>query len=110
MVRATAVQLLGNFDTPESNLAVEKALSDPASLVRHTAIMNYHPTDAASYEKAMMPLLNDPVKGIRAEAGIRLSEVPENLLSESAKKARIAALEEYRDINLYTSDFPGWQV
>ncbi len=107
MVRATAVQLLGNFNTPESNLAVEKALSDPASLVRHTAIMSYHPTDAGVYEKLMMPLLNDPVKGIRSEAGIRLSEVPENLLSEPAKKARNAALDEYRLINLYTSDFPG---
>ena len=110
MVRATAVQLLGNFNTPESNLAVEKALSDPASLVRHTAIMSYHPTDAGVYEKLMMPLLNDPVKGIRSEAGIRLSEVPENLLSEPAKKARNAALDEYRLINLYTSDFPGGSI
>jgi tetratricopeptide (TPR) repeat protein len=107
MVRATAVQLLGNFNTAESNLAIEKALSDPASLVRYTAIMAYRPTDAVTYEKLMMPLLNDPVKGIRSEAGIKLSEVPENLLSEASKKARIAALEEYRDINLYTADFPG---
>ncbi len=29
------------------------------------------------------------------------------MLSEPAKKARNAALEEYRHINLYTSDFPG---
>ena len=107
MVRATSVQLLAIFNTTESNRAVEKALSDPSSLVRHTAIMGYHPTDAATYEKLMMPLLNDPVRGIRSEAGIKLSEVPENLLSEAAKKARLAALEEYMNINLYTSDFPG---
>ena len=54
-----------------------------------------------------MPLLNDPVKGIRAEAGIRLSEVPDNQLSEPARKARKAALEEYKAIHLYTADFPG---
>jgi Flp pilus assembly protein TadD len=107
MVRATAVRLLGNFSTKESRLAIEKSLSDPESLVRHAAIMSYQPTDAAAYERLMMPLLNDPVKGIRTEAGIRLSEVPENMLGEPAKKARKAALEEYRDINLYTSDFPG---
>jgi tetratricopeptide (TPR) repeat protein len=107
MVRATAVQLLGNFNTAESNLAVEKALSDPASLVRYTAITAYRPTNAATYEKLMMPLLNDPVKGIRSEAGIKLSEVPDNLLSEASKKARLAALAEYRNINLYTADFPG---
>ncbi|HWR74481.1 MAG TPA: multiheme c-type cytochrome, partial [Bacteroidales bacterium] len=107
MVRATAVHFLGNFNTEESNDAVDRALSDPASLVRHTAIMSFNSTDAVSYERLLMPLLNDPVRAIRAEAGIRLSEVPENQLSEPARKARKAALEEYRNIHLYTSDFPG---
>jgi tetratricopeptide (TPR) repeat protein len=107
MVRATAVRFLGRFNSPESNRAVERALTDPASLVRHTAVMSYNPTDIASYEKLMMPLLNDPVKGIRAEAGIRLSEVNEELLGPAARKARRAALDEYQEINLYTSDFPG---
>jgi tetratricopeptide (TPR) repeat protein len=107
MVRATAVHFLGNFNTEESNDAVDRALSDPASLVRHTAIMSFNSTDAVSYERLLMPLLNDPVRAIRAEAGIRLSEVPETQLSEAARKARKAALEEYRNIHLYTSDFPG---
>jgi tetratricopeptide (TPR) repeat protein len=107
MVRATAVHFLGEFNTQESNMAVEKALSNTASLVRHTAVMSYNPVDPVSYEKVMMPLLNDPVRAIRAEAGIRLSEVPESQLSEAARKARKAALEEYRDINMYTADFPG---
>ncbi len=107
MVRATAVHFLGSFNTPESNDAVDRALSDPASLVRHTAIMSFSSTDAVTYERLLMPLLNDPVRAIRAEAGIRLSEVPETQLSEAARKARKAALEEYRNIHLYTSDFPG---
>jgi tetratricopeptide (TPR) repeat protein len=107
MVRATAVHFLGTFNTPESNDAVDRALSDPASLVRHTAIMSFNSTNAVSYERLLMPLLNDPVRAIRAEAGIRLSEVPENQLSVPARKARKAALEEYKDVHLYTSDFPG---
>ncbi|MFN8257054.1 MAG: tetratricopeptide repeat protein [Bacteroidales bacterium] len=107
MVRATAVHFLGNYDDSLSRQAIEKALNDPASLIRHTAIMSYHPVDAASFEKLMLPLLNDPVKAIRSEAAIRLSQVPENQLSEAGKKARKAALEEYKNINLYTSDFPG---
>jgi tetratricopeptide (TPR) repeat protein len=107
MVRATAVRYLGQFNTVESNRAVERALTDPASLVRHTAVMSYNPTDAASYEKLMMPLLNDPVRAIRAEAGIRLSELPERQLSTAAGRARKAALAEYTAINEYTSDFPG---
>ncbi len=107
MVRATAVHFLGTFNTAESNDAVDRALSDPASLVRHTAIMSFNSTNAVSYERLLMPLLNDPVRAIRAEAGIRLSEVPENQLSVPARKARKAALEEYKDIHLYTSDFPG---
>ncbi|NLE33901.1 MAG: tetratricopeptide repeat protein [Bacteroidales bacterium] len=107
MVRATAVRFLGQMNTPEANRAVERALTDPASLVRHTAVMSYNPTDVESYEKLLMPLLNDPVKGIRSEAGIRLSEVREDQLSPAARKARRAALDEYREINLYNADFPG---
>lgn len=107
MVRATAVRFLGPFNTPESNRAVERALTDPASLVRHTAVMSYNPADIASYEKLMLPLLNDPVKGIRAEAAIRLSEVRDDQLGPAARKARRAALDEYREINFYNADFPG---
>jgi Tfp pilus assembly protein PilF/cytochrome c553 len=107
MVRATAVRYLGHYNSAVSNRAVERALTDPASLVRHTAVMSYNPSDIATYEKLMMPLLNDPVRAIRAEAGIRLSELPAEQLSAAARKARKAALEEYRAINTYTSDFPG---
>jgi len=107
MVRATAVRFLGRFNTPESNRAVELALTDPAPLVRHTAVMSYNPTDIMSYEKLMLPLLNDPVRGVRSEAAIRLSEVREERLSLPARKARRAALDEYMRINLYNADFPG---
>jgi len=106
MVRATAVRLLGNYNDSLANKAIEKALTDPASLIRHSAIMSYHPVDAKSFEKLMKPMLNDPVKGIRAEAAIKLSQIHENLLSEAAKKARQEGLLEYTNINLYTSDFP----
>ncbi len=107
MVRATSVSLLGNYNDSISNKAVEKALSDPASLVRHSAVTSYHPVDAGSFEKMMLPLLNDPVRGIRTEAAIRLSQVPENMLSAPARKAMKAALKEYEEINLYVSDFAG---
>ncbi len=107
MVRAAAVRFLGRLNTPVGNRVVERALGDPSSLLRHTAVMSYNPSGAASYEKHLMPLLNDPVKGIRAEAGIRLSELGDSQLSPAAGKARKAALEEYREINLYTADFPG---
>ena len=41
MVRATAVSLLANYDDSLSRKAIEKALSDPASLVRHSAINGF---------------------------------------------------------------------
>ena len=107
MVRATAVRFLGRFNTPESNRAVERAMTDPASLVRHTAVVSYNPKDVTTYEKLMLPLLNDPVKGIRTEAAIRLSEVREDQLSPAARTARRAALDEYREVNLYNADFQG---
>ena len=107
MVRATAVDLLANFNDSLSKKTIEKALTDPESLIRHSAINSFQPEDFKSFEKLLTPLLNDPVKGIRYEAAIKLSEVPEAELSEAARKARKAALQEYVDVNLYTSDFPG---
>lgn len=107
MVRATAVSLLANYEDSLSRRAMEKALSDPASLVRHSAINGFKPEDIKSFEKLVKPLLNDPVKGIRIEAAIRFSVVPEEQLSDPVKKARREALQEYRDVNLYVSDFPG---
>jgi len=107
MVRATAVSMLANYNDTLSRKAMEKALTDPASLVRHSAINGFNPVDIKSFEKLMKPLLNDPVKGIRIEAAIRLSVVPEEQLSEPVKKARREALREYADVNLYVSDFPG---
>jgi tetratricopeptide (TPR) repeat protein len=107
MVRATAVSLLSNYDDSICRRAIEKALSDPYSLVRHSAINGFNPEDIKSFEKLMMPLLNDPVKGIRIEAAIRLSTVAEDQLSFPVRKARKAALQEYTDVNLYVSDFPG---
>ena len=107
MVRATAVTLLANFDDSLSKITIEKALGDPASLVRHSAINGFRPEEVKSFEKIITPLLNDPVRGIRVEAAIRLSEVSENQLSAPVIKARKEALQEYKDVNLYTSDFPG---
>jgi tetratricopeptide (TPR) repeat protein len=106
MVRATAVSLLANYNDSISRKAIERALSDPASLVRHSAINSFSPEDVKSFEKLMTPLLNDPVKAIRTEAAIRLSVIPEAQLSEPVKKARKAALQEFIDVNLYVSDFP----
>ncbi len=107
MVRATAVDLLAGYDDSLSRKAIEKALGDPASLVRHSAINGFQPENIQSFEKLLAPLLNDPVRSIRAEAAIKLSMVPEDRLSEPVKKARNAALEEYVNVNLYVSDFPG---
>ncbi|MCF8381912.1 MAG: tetratricopeptide repeat protein [Bacteroidales bacterium] len=107
MVRATAVSLLGNYDDSISRGVIERALGDPYSLIRYTAVNAYIPRDAQSLEKTMAPLLNDPVKAVRTQAAFQLSVLPENNLSEAVKKARNAATEEYKNVNLYMSDFPG---
>jgi tetratricopeptide (TPR) repeat protein len=107
MVRATAVDLLAGYADSLSRKSIEKALSDPASLVRHAAINGFQPENIQSFEKLLTPLLNDPVRGIRTEAAIKLSTVPEDQLSDPVKKARKAALEEYVKVNLYVTDFPG---
>ncbi|MBN2484943.1 MAG: tetratricopeptide repeat protein [Bacteroidales bacterium] len=109
MIRATAVHLLAGYSDSAAVAAIEKALDDPEALVRHSAVMGYRTSNALLYEKKMLPLLNDPVKAIRAEAAIRLSQVPGQVLGKASAKALKAALEEYKNNNLYMADFPGGQ-
>jgi Flp pilus assembly protein TadD len=56
--------------------------------------------------RLLSPLLADPVRGVRVEAAARLSEVPANLLSPSARPAFGKALDEYVAAQRYMSDLP----
>jgi predicted CXXCH cytochrome family protein len=105
VARATAVDLLAEYPGAEARAAVEKALSDPEPLVRATAAqrVSVGPPDLA---RLLGPLLQDPVRTVRAQAAARLAGAPALQLSAAQRKAQDAALEEYVLAQRYTSDLP----
>ena len=105
MVRATAVILLGRFSDSLSLHTVQKALDNPESLIRHSAVVSFQANSPGEYIRMLSPLLNDPVKAVRTQAASKLSFIPENQMAEPVRTAFRKALSDYEKLNLYASDF-----
>lgn len=108
IVRATAVSLLMHHPTKNSIMALERALSDDASLIRQTAIRTLNRISLSREDrmKFALPLLYDPVKGVRMEAALCLSPVPKSSLKENERELYESALKEYTSAMEYTGEFP----
>ncbi|MBS1108379.1 MAG: Tetratricopeptide 1 repeat-containing protein [Anaeromyxobacteraceae bacterium] len=106
VVRATAVDLLSGYPGAASRTAVEKALADPEPLVRVTAVARVAEGDPGRLAGLLGPLLQDPVRWVRAEAAGRLAGPPSQRLGEPQRKAWAAALDEYEAGQRYMSDLP----
>ncbi len=106
VARATAVSLLAGYPGASARAAVEKALVDPEPLLRATAAQGLPEGDASRLARLLGPLLQDPVRAVRAEAAARLAGPPQESLTESQRKAHAAALDEYVAGQRYMSDMP----
>jgi tetratricopeptide (TPR) repeat protein len=106
VARATAVDLLAQYRGPAGRGAIEKALADGEPLLRVTAVQRLPVDDPATLARLLGPLLQDPVRAVRAEAAARLAGPPALLLSEPRRKAHAAALDEYVEGQRYMSDMP----
>ena len=71
---------------------VEKALSDPEPLLRVTAVQRAESGRSGRLARLLGPLLQDPVRWVRAEAAARLAGPPSQRLTEAQRKAWAAAL------------------
>jgi len=109
-VRATAISLMNRYGSDETFHTIKIMLDDIEPLIREAAIRVYSNRDIAELKKDLLKLLNDPVKAVRAAAGLRISELP---LAEIPKKYLIPfnnALDEYKVMNLYMADFPSGRM
>ena len=106
VVRATALDLLAGYPDPLAAAALAKALADPEPLVRVTAASRVEEGDPGRLARLLGPLVQDPVRAVRAEAAARLAGPPSQRLPEAQRKAWAAALEEYEAGQRYMSDLP----
>jgi Tfp pilus assembly protein PilF len=108
IVRATALSMLVSYPEENSIMALERALADDESLIRHSAIraLNRFPLNENQRLQFGVPLLYDPVKAIRMEAAMCLSPLPKELLKENERELFELALSEYKNAMMYSGDFP----
>lgn len=104
IVRATAVTLLANYNSPGASVTILKALNSSDSLVRLSAARSFNPSRADELAKEIGPLLDDPVRSIRTEAARRLTGVADEWLTSSQRASLEVALQEYNERQIREAD------
>lgn len=105
IVRATALaDSAGNFPAGQRDV-LEQAFKDPSPLVRWGAVQAAANLSPQERIESIGPLLADPVRLVRQEAGFELADVRKDLSSDRAQ-ALEAALEEYRESQRLNLDRP----
>ncbi|MCJ7684054.1 MAG: tetratricopeptide repeat protein [Desulfobacteraceae bacterium] len=105
IVRATALSLLRSYPNEHSLKAFERALMDPEPLVRHTAIHDLSQLNPGISTRLITPLLYDPVKAVRIQAGMAMTSLSRSQLNNRQIKVFDSALDEYQDAMAYVGDF-----
>jgi len=105
IVRATALSLLDPYPGAESTHAFDLALSDDDPLVRYTAAQHLNDPDPDRLRDLLVPLLFDPVKGVRGQAAVRLAGYPRERLKGYQSEALEDDIAEYVNSMKYSLDF-----
>ena len=106
IVRATALDLLGEQMTPAALRAAMAAVVDPGPLVRLAAVQALELLSPDERADILKPRLSDPVRGVRLEAARLLAAAPPAALGPAAAAARDAALAEYAAAQALVADRP----
>ena len=105
IVRATVLNLLGRYSTPEVLELMTSSLKDKSPLVRLEAARGISAvlpqTFGEEFQKKKLSLLfsilNDSVRAVRSEAVRGLSEVPAKLFAQEQRQSFKKVLTEYKD-------------
>jgi tetratricopeptide (TPR) repeat protein len=101
MVRATAIALLGRYNTAQgypsgrAQAAAITGLEDPDGLVRVAAVRSLQNLPPDQLQRRLAPMLHDPLRAVRSEAARSLARVPRAAFNERDGAAFDAALAEY---------------
>jgi len=96
IVRATAVELLGNYGTPEADALCRQHIDDLSPLVRTAAIRAISDQALTGIVDEMVPHLEDSIRLVRTAAARRLAALPAGTIDTEYRDAYERALQEYR--------------
>ena len=106
IVRATAVGLLEPFVDPPMVPSIERWLSDPDPLVRSASLTLLEPLPPKDKGRLAAPLLRDPVRTVRVDAGRALAGLPAEALPPGADSFLAAAIAELEATQALDADRP----
>ncbi len=110
IVRATAATLAQPHANPGTLPAARALLHDADPAVRIAALGMIATADPENRVRSGVPLLSDPVRGVRIEAARLLADIPDARIPEGKRAARAAALLEYENALALEADWPAGQV
>lgn len=110
IVKATAIDLLGNYPSSASESARREALNDADPLIRLAAVRVAPGNNGETLVASLAPLVDDPERAVRVAAATRLAQVPPQLLgrlTDSQRKAYERAMVEFRKSQELALDHAG---
>jgi predicted CXXCH cytochrome family protein len=110
IVRATAIKLAEPWMNPDLLITARALLTDADPTVRGTTLGLLEAVDPLNRALAAAPLLNDPVRGVRIEAGRILADIPDHQFPGDRLDARAKAIQEYREYLQLNADWPAENV
>ena len=110
IVRASALERLGELGDPVRAEVVVRGARDASPLVRLAAVRLAAALPASERATAISPLLGDPRRTIRTESARVLAPLPESALTPEARGAWQRAAAEYLATLEYTADRPESRV
>jgi len=106
LVRATAIQLLGRFPSPNMLSTLRQGLADPDPLVRVASLQSLELMPPEQRAPLAVPLLNDPLRAVRIESARLLAPTPADALTPEQRVAFDKAAEEFVATQRYIADRP----
>ena len=110
IVRASALEVLTWYGSPEIADRTEALLRDGDPLVRAAAIPLQRPASPEMRLKRIAPLLEDALKSVRIEAARALLDQPSLRLPTKAAASAQSALREHQQSLAAKADFPEGQM
>lgn len=106
IVRASAIERLRSFPSPQSVTVTANALRDPAPIVRMAAVAALANVETHSRLAHLPAMLKDPGAVVRMDAARALVGEPERHLAADARAEFEAALGEYERAQSFNAERP----
>ena len=110
IIRASALSLAQPHSNPATLAATQTLLEDGNPLVRIQALGMLAAADSRTRIQMAMPLLTDPIGGVRIEAAQNLADIPDTQIPENKKAVRLSAMKEYESALQLESDWPSGNI